>query len=126
VTALRHAGKGGYDVIIAESYLTDLVRFTKQWTLADNRLGDLECRHFFAGAAAYRDGSIVASLTPVGLAFKVPDQVRQTLLQTGRATQLRYFPKAPIKQHYVLFDSETAVSASDAALLILGDDPAPK
>ena len=68
-------------------------------------------------------GSIVASLTPVGLAFKVPDDVRQTLLQSGRATQLRYFPNAPIKKDYVLFDSQEALSASNAALLILGRSP---
>jgi hypothetical protein len=59
-------------------------------------------------------------------AFKVPDEVRQALLQSGRATQLRHFPNAPIKQDYVLFDWDTAVSASDAALLILGYDPTPK
>ncbi len=106
--------------------MTDLVHLAEQWTLADNRLGGLECRHFFAGAAAYRDGSIVASLTPVGLAFKVPDEVRQVLLQNGRATQLQYFPNAPIKQDYVLFDRDTAVSASDAASLILAYDPAAK
>lgn len=126
MTAIGPAGKGGYDVIIAEPYLTDLVHLTKQWTLADSRLGGLECRHFFAGAAAYRVGSIVASLTPVGLAFKVPDEVRHTLLQSGRVTQLRYFPNAPIKRDYVLFDSDTAVSPSEAALLILGHDPTPK
>ena len=34
------------------------------WMEADDRVGVLECRHFFSGAAAYRDGSIVASLLP--------------------------------------------------------------
>jgi hypothetical protein len=106
--------------------LTDLEHLTKQWILADTRLGGLDCRHFFAGAAVYRNGSIVASLTPVGLAFKVPDEVRAALIQSGRAKQLRYFPSAPIKHDYVLFDSDTAVSASDAALLILGYDPTPR
>ncbi|MDX2343560.1 MAG: hypothetical protein QNL12_07445 [Acidimicrobiia bacterium] len=123
MTASRCSGKGGYDVIIAEPYLTDLVHLTNKWTLADNRLVGLECRHFFAGAAAYKDGSIVASLTPVGLAFKVPNEVGQNLLQSGRAGELRYFPNAPIKRGYVLFESDTAVSASDAALLVLGYAP---
>jgi len=112
-----------YDVSIAEPYLTELVHLAEHWTKADDRLGALECRHFFSGAAVYRSGSIVASLTPVGLAFKVPDDVRQTLLQSGRATQLRYFPNAPIKKDYVLFDSQEALSANNAALLILGRTP---
>ncbi len=57
---------------MAEPYLTDLQELADQWFRADAAVGVLECRHFFSGAAAYRDGAIVASLTPVGLAFKVP------------------------------------------------------
>jgi hypothetical protein len=116
----------GYDVSIAEPYLTELVHLAEQWTQADDRLGVLECRHFFSGAAVYRIGSIVASLTPVGLAFKVRDEVRQTLIQSGRAAQLRYFPNAPIKRDYVLFYPEQAVPASDAALLVLGQNLTPE
>jgi hypothetical protein len=85
-------------------------------------VGIIDCRHFFSGAAAYREGSIVASLTPVGLAFKVPNEVREALMQRGRVTPLRYFPKAPIKREYVLFHSKEDVPAGDAALLILGYD----
>jgi hypothetical protein len=115
----------GYHASIAEPYLTELVHLAEQWIQADDRLGVLECRHFFSGAAVYRDGSIVASLTPVGLAFKVRDEVRQTLIRSGRATPLRYFPNAPIKRNYVLFYPEQVAPASDAALLVLGYDLAP-
>ena len=87
---------------------------------ADDRVGVLECRHFFSGAAAYRDGSIAATLTPVGLAFKVPAEVHDTLLSGGHAVPLRYFPKAPVKRNYVLFPSEFALDASAAVRLILG------
>lgn len=114
---------GGYDVGIAEPYLAELVHLAEEWTQADDRLGILDCRHFFSGAAAYRDESIVATLTPVGLAFKVPDEVRQELVRRGRATQLRYFPNAPIKRAYVLFHPGTDVPAGEAALLILGYYP---
>ena len=114
---------GGYRVGIAEPYLTELVHLAEQWTQADSRLGVIECRHFFSGAAAYRDGSIVASLTPVGLAFKVPDEVREALMRHGRVTQLRYFPKAPIKRGYVLFSPAEDVPVGEAVLLILGYDP---
>jgi len=120
------ADMGRYDVSIAEPYLTELVHLAKQWTEADDRLGVLECRRFFSGAAAYRHGSIVASLTPVGLAFKVPDEVRETLFRSGRASQLRYFPEAPVKRDYVLFSPDQDVSASDAALLVLGHNLPPE
>ena len=103
--------------------MTELVNLAEQWTQADDRLGIIECRHFFSGAAAYRDGSIVASLTPVGLAFKVPDDVRDALLRSGRGTPLRYFPKAPIKRGYVLFSPEEDVPTGDAIRLILGHRP---
>ena len=103
--------------------MTQLLHLAELWNQADDRVGVIECRHFFSGAAAYRQGSIVASLTPVGLAFKVPDEVREALMQRGRVTQLRYFPKGPIKAEYVLFRTREDVPAGEAALLILGYDP---
>ena len=91
-----------------------------EWVRADDRVGVLECRHFFSGAAVYRDNSIVASLTSVGLAFKVSAEVHDRLIESGRALPLRYFPRSPIKKNYVLFP-DAAVDPSDAARLILGD-----
>ena len=41
------------------------------------------------------------TLTPVGLAMKLPENSRARLLKTG-AKALRYFPKAPIKKDYVV------------------------
>ncbi len=106
---------------MAEPYLTDLRELADQWFGADAAVGVLECRHFFSGAAAYRDGAIVASLTPVGLAFKVPAEVHDDLLRRGSATSLRYFPSAPIKRNYVLFPTGTALDADDAARLLRGE-----
>jgi hypothetical protein len=113
----------GYHIGIVEPYLSELVYLAEQWAQADDRLGAIECRHFFSGGAAYRHGTIVASLTPVGLAFKVSGEVREALMLRGRVTELRYFPKAPIKREYVLFPPSEDVSAGEAALLILGFDP---
>jgi hypothetical protein len=96
-----------------------------RWREADKCVGSLDCRHFFSGAAAYRRGSIVASLTPVGLAFKVSTDVRDELLSSGRASPLRYFPDAPVKRDYVLFASASDVMPEDAARLILGVHRAP-
>lgn len=72
----------------------------------------------------YRDGVIVATLTPVGLAFKVSAEAHDSLLRSGRAGPLQYFPKAPIKRDYVLFPSVDGLSHAEAARLILGDSPA--
>lgn len=87
---------------------------------ADDRIGVVECRHFFSGAAAYRDGTVAATLTPAGLAFKVPAEVHDKLLTSGQAVPLRYFPKAPVKGNYVVFPSQTAVDVRAAVRLILG------
>ena len=106
---------------MAEPYLTDLRALIDEWRDADDRVGDMECRHFFSGAAAYRDGAIVASLTPVGLAFKVPEEVHDALLDRGQAVPLRYFPEGPIKKNYVLFDPPASLSSADAARLLLGE-----
>ena len=106
---------------MAEPYLTDLKALADQWVIADERVGVLECRHFFSGAAAYRDGAIVASLTPVGLAFKVPAQVHDELLRQELAVPLRYFPTGPIKRDYVLFPKGRSVGAGEGARLLRGE-----
>jgi len=105
---------------MAEPYLTHLSTMVADWMNADRRVGVLECRHFFSGAAAYRENSIVVSLTPVGLAFKVAADVREGLLAGGRASALRYFPNSPIKREYVLFPAST-IDVQDAVQLMVGD-----
>ncbi len=61
----------------------------------------LEIKHFFSGAAAYAEGRICISLTPVGLALKLPEAARTRLMKAG-AKPLRYFPKGPVKKDYVV------------------------
>ena len=62
----------------------------------------LTCKHFFSGAALYVDGKICVSLTPVGLALKLPEDDRNVLIENHSAKPLRYFPKGPIKKDYVV------------------------
>lgn len=76
---------------------------------------ELECKHFFSGAAAYANGHIFMTLTPVGLALKLPEETRAALIDRG-AEALRYFPKGPIKKDYVcipkkLADDQAALAA---------------
>ena len=105
---------------MAEPYLTDLKELADQWSSADVEVGVLECRHFFSGAAVYREDAIVASLTPVGLAFKVAAEVHDELVGNGVASPLRYFPTGPIKKNYVLFSDPAGVTPRDAARMLLG------
>ena len=67
---------------------------------------DLECKHFFSGAAVYVNGKIFCSYTPVGIAVKLPEAEREKLITSKKGTELRYFPKAPIKKGYVVLSSE--------------------
>ena len=61
----------------------------------------VEVRHFFSGAAAYANGRICLSLTPVGLAMKLPQDDRARLMTEG-GKPMRYFPTGPVKKQYVL------------------------
>lgn len=71
----------------------------------------IECKHFFSGAAAYANGRIFMTLTPAGLALKLPQRARARLLASGGA-QLRYFPDGPIKKDYVVVPETLAKDAS--------------
>ncbi len=107
---------------MAQPYLSDLEELVEQWVLIDDRVGPLECRHFFSGAAVYREGAIIASLSPVGLAFMVPEAIRTRLIESGDARELRYFPKAPVKKDYVLFPSRVDVDGPAAVRLLQGEE----
>jgi TfoX/Sxy family transcriptional regulator of competence genes len=61
----------------------------------------LDCLHFFSGAAAYVNSNIFMTLTPVGLAMKLPEEARQELVEAG-GKALRHFPVGPIKKEYVV------------------------
>ena len=48
----------------------------------------VECKHFFSGAALYANGRIFASLTPAGLAIKLPEDSRSALRRERRGRRL--------------------------------------
>ncbi len=66
----------------------------------------LEARHFFSGAALYANGKICASLSPAGLAIKVPAETRRRLIRQGEGVAFRFFPQGPIKREYVALSDE--------------------
>jgi TfoX/Sxy family transcriptional regulator of competence genes len=77
----------------------------------------IACKRFFGGAAAYVEGRIFMTLTPVGLALKLPADTRATLLAAG-ARPLKYFPKAPVKKEYVVLPDNITGDAEALAALV--------
>ncbi|MHB1248914.1 MAG: TfoX/Sxy family protein [Polaromonas sp.] len=75
----------------------------------------LVCKHFFGGAALYSNNTICASLTPAGIAFKLPEHRCSTLIASGKALPLRYFDKSPVKKGYVLFPDASSLAPADVA-----------
>ena len=92
---------------MAQPYLNDLTKLVRD---IDSGGIDLACRHFFSGAALYADGQICASLTPKGLAFKLPESRCVELFAENSAIPLRYFDKSPVKRGYILIPDIGALS----------------
>lgn len=99
---------------MAKKYLDQLNTLAEQFAAGAFEDAALECRHFFSGAALYVNGKICITLTPAGLALKLPEESRRRLMVEHGATQLRYFPKAPVKKDYVVLPE--AMRANDETL----------
>ena len=93
---------------MAKEYLERLSAFLVEKTFDLSGNINLECKHFFSGAALYAEERMCISLTPVGLAIKLPEGTKDNLLKDRKAVPLRYFPEGPIKKDYVLFPGGVA------------------
>lgn len=87
---------------MTQEYLERLTALMSEVTSGRFRDIKLEYKHFFSGAALYANGKICISLTPVGLAIKLPEESRNALLKQKGTKPLRYFPEGPIKKDYVI------------------------
>lgn len=65
----------------------------------------LEVKHLFTGAALYVNKVICVSWSPVGLAFKLSEKEVASLISSGKAKPLKYFPEGQVKKGYALFES---------------------
>jgi TfoX/Sxy family transcriptional regulator of competence genes len=90
---------------VAEPYLERLATMLREARPKKSRGVRLQCRHFFSGAALYANGTICASLTPVGFAVKLSQESRAALLRERRGKPLRYFEGGPIKKEYVVLSA---------------------
>lgn len=90
--------------VMSRLYFDKLTELIAALEFGDELGADLTVKLFFNGAAAYANGSICASWSPVGLAFKLPAEDVAELVAEGQAKPLKYFAKSPIKKGYALFD----------------------
>jgi len=95
---------------MAQPYLDELTQLVHD---IDSGGFDMTCKHFFSGAALYADGQICASLTPKGLAFKLPESRCAALFAENAAIPLQYFDKSPVKRGYILIPDIDVLSKRD-------------
>ena len=91
---------------MAKKYLDPLSELMKKIDSTKFKNIDLKCKHFFSGAAVFANGKICITLTPAGLAMKLPEKHRNKLLKNKDAKPLHYFPGSPIKKEYVVFPKD--------------------
>ena len=89
---------------MAKEYLDKLSALINETKIEDEIDINLEAKHFFSGAALYKNEAMCASLSPVGIAFKLPEIEVAELIESGKAIPLKYFPKGHIKKGYALFE----------------------
>ena len=90
---------------MAKEYFEQLINLVESLNIKAETSKDIKVKHFFSGAALYVNGRICASLTPVGLAFKLTEKEVAEEISKGKAVPLKYFPKGHIKKDYVLFEA---------------------
>ena len=106
---------------MAEPYLTRLAQIADELRPLQAGGATLESKHFFSGAALYADGKIFASLSPAGLAVKLPADTRRSLIEEGKGKEFRFFANGPVKREYVaLSESTVADEQSIRELIALG------
>jgi len=90
---------------MAKVYYEKLSHLILQLKINDEVSLPMETKHFFSGAALYINRTICVSWSPVGLAFKLSEIKVNKLISSGRAKELRYFPKGHVKKGYALFEN---------------------
>ena len=103
---------------MAEPYLERLTQMVERLELPRTSDISIEPRHFFSGAALYANRKICVSLSPMGLAVKLPVGIREKLISEGNGTEFRFFASGPIKREYVAI-SETILKDDEVLRKLL-------
>lgn len=90
---------------MAKEYLEKLLNMVNELKIEEEVSLPMEVKHFFSGAALYINGGLAVSWSPVGLAFKLPEQEAEKLISKGEAKPLKYFAKGHVKKRYALFEN---------------------
>lgn len=98
---------------MAKPYLKNLLQIVDGLDWSELSKMALESKHFFNGAALYANGKICGLYNRGGLALKLPDNLKQALINQNEGGEFRFFPNGPIKQAYVLL-SESIISDEKA------------
>jgi len=83
---------------MTREYLEKLSAFIEKTTSDFSGGINLECKHFFSGAALYAEERICISLTPVGLAIKLPEETQDKLIKITKPFHCAIFPKDQLKK----------------------------
>ena len=90
---------------MAKVYYEQLNDLVNRLKLSEIAMTQIEAKHFFSGAALYSNGIICASLSPMGLAFKLSEMEVNKLIGSEKAVPFKYFAKGNVKKGYALFQS---------------------
>ena len=90
---------------MAKEYFEKLSSLISELNLNNEVSLQIEIKHFFSGAALYANETICASWSPAGLAFKLPENKVNKLINNGTAKPLKYFPEGHVKKGYALFEN---------------------
>jgi TfoX/Sxy family transcriptional regulator of competence genes len=101
---------------MAKEYFDKLTALFNQ--INSKKITNFEIKHFFNGAAVYFKGRICITLSPVGLAIKLPELSRNKLMKEGGVKPLRYFSKGHIKNEYVVLPKKMVSNKRLLAQLI--------
>ncbi len=99
-------------MLMAKEYFEKLSNLLKEVNIENEVSLSIEIKHFFSGAALYVNKTICASWSPVGLAFKLPEQEANDLITNGKAKPLKYFAKGHVKKGYALFENPETKKAT--------------
>ncbi|MCE7733951.1 MAG: TfoX/Sxy family protein [Candidatus Heimdallarchaeota archaeon] len=103
---------------VVQKYLDELSIIISEAITDNISETDLQFKHFFSGAAAYVKDKIFCTYTPSGIAVKIPANERAKLITSKKGSELRYFPKAPIKKDYIVLGSEIVDNTKELNLWI--------